>query len=1142
MFQKIRRSRQHESANSHQSEGFALVATLMLLILITIVALGMLTLASVELRKGGNETARLRAEANARMSLQLAVSELQKTAGPDQRVTARAEIDGSPNHRNWLGVWRSTRKTTTGEGPVVRWDDRDLVLVDSRTANNVSADDLFEGWLVSQGDTLSPDNPGSDLAVLVGPGSVNSPDREVQAPLSNIQDAAGNLGAYAYWVSDESLKASVNVPASETEAASPIIQPGRYGFHKLDQLASTEAATSDDLAKVIDFKQASLISTASIKSWKTHYHSIGARSLAVLSDPVRGGLKQDLSSFFETPTIPAKGPLLTAVSLSTPILGGSRRRSHGPKMGSLREFAGLADKSSPSGIAPSAATFAASHDKFSLVPSMNQPTSQAIHPVLACAEIYTRFAYVRGYLTVHLYPRIVLWNPYNTTLQASNYTVDFNQSINDSMVVEKRQQSTTDVVSTAYDTRSNKDNRASFTLEATSFEPGEALVFSPKPGGNAISGRATPLALRSSGSNVLSTSVDPSLLTNFYLTITQLSNKGVSASDLPLYGNHNRGAYYWVDMMDWWEGNPDNGLKVSLHLGSASSHSDRMRLPLLQIVDTDNWKRAYQGRYNNGRWRVGGVEPIENYELTPDLEPWSRGCYGFRYKWWVEKNPYNYSGTSSQRFWQAAVTADYNLRAAFCHRSPFDSGTDNGESHHWYIWGPYAVESQQGLPALSPERAAHKSNGKYRGNPFFGGSDTRGDHVYPLFDIPKYGERIVSMGRFQHAQLTPFLWHPTYAIGGSWVPPNQTVREKSGDPAALVSAAWTDQMPFLPLWMKQDRSRDEVVYDLSYESNHELWDRYFLSGATAAEKKQFATDPGLAPLPNSRLIAGTGTPDPTRLIDYHQAGSEVMLAGAFNVNSTEPDAWRALFSSLRDKANSEKGTDFPRFIDPISKESNPTDIYQPTAWTGIRSLDDARITALANAVVDEVKKRGPFLSVSDFVNRRLVSATAPKAETGLSGTLQTAIERSGLNDIFNGGDLAVSTSGYGVGTYEVGSDRSHWASPDHLRESKGAGMPTYLQQGDLLQALGSSLVARGDTFVIRSYGEARSPDGKSVLARAWCEAEVQRMPDYVNSTDPPEQPAYSPTGAVNPAISAESRKFGRRFNIVSFRWLSPGEV
>jgi len=53
-------------------------------------------------------------------------------------------------------------------------------------------------------------------------------------------------------------------------------------------------------------------------------------------------------------------------------------------------------------------------------------------------------------------------------------------------------------------------------------------------------------------------------------------------------------------------------------------------------------------------------------------------------------------------------------------------------------------------------------------------------------------------------------------------------------------------------------------------------------------------------------------------------------------------------------------------------------------------------------------------------------------------------------------------------------------------------------------------------------------------ARAWCEAVVQRMPAYVdgsNSVD--DRPSE-----LNP-INA---RFGRRFSIVSFKWLSPDEI
>ena len=73
-----------------------------------------------------------------------------------------------------------------------------------------------------------------------------------------------------------------------------------------------------------------------------------------------------------------------------------------------------------------------------------------------------------------------------------------------------------------------------------------------------------------------------------------------------------------------------------------------------------------------------------------------------------------------------------------------------------------------------------------------------------------------------------------------------------------------------------------------------------------------------------------------------------------------------------------------------------------------------------------------------------------------------------------------------------------------------------------------------NTFRIRAYGESLNKDG-TVAARAWCEAIVQRMPAYVNTADAPEIAPDKATSTVN-------KTFGRRFDIVSFRWLDPKEV
>ena len=79
-----------------------------------------------------------------------------------------------------------------------------------------------------------------------------------------------------------------------------------------------------------------------------------------------------------------------------------------------------------------------------------------------------------------------------------------------------------------------------------------------------------------------------------------------------------------------------------------------------------------------------------------------------------------------------------------------------------------------------------------------------------------------------------------------------------------------------------------------------------------------------------------------------------------------------------------------------------------------------------------------------------------------------------------------------------------------------------------------SFSSRSDTFVIRSLGEAKSAAGQ-VIASVRLEAVVQRMPDWV---DPVDDAAIS----IAELKSTANKSFGRRFEIVTFRWLAPGEV
>jgi hypothetical protein len=72
------------------------------------------------------------------------------------------------------------------------------------------------------------------------------------------------------------------------------------------------------------------------------------------------------------------------------------------------------------------------------------------------------------------------------------------------------------------------------------------------------------------------------------------------------------------------------------------------------------------------------------------------------------------------------------------------------------------------------------------------------------------------------------------------------------------------------------------------------------------------------------------------------------------------------------------------------------------------------------------------------------------------------------------------------------------------------------------------------------YGDARDSSGKIILARAWCEAVVQRLPEYVDPTDRPEAAEGWPGSSDK--LTPINTLFGRRLNIRSFRWLNSNEI
>ena len=128
---------------------------------------------------------------------------------------------------------------------------------------------------------------------------------------------------------------------------------------------------------------------------------------------------------------------------------------------------------------------------------------------------------------------------------------------------------------------------------------------------------------------------------------------------------------------------------------------------------------------------------------------------------------------------------------------------------------------------------------------------------------------------------------------------------------------------------------------------------------------------------------------------------------------------------------------------------------------------------------------------------------------------------------------------------DLGQPRAS-ATPEAAEGSRLAGIPGYVIQSDLLKPIANTLSVRDDTFRIRAYGEALDASGK-VIARAWCEAIVQRVPEYLRL--PPMTPMCpracsmpAASSATTPRSSTANRRFGRKFRIESFRWLNAAEV
>lgn len=429
-----------------------------------------------------------------------------------------------------------------------------------------------------------------------------------------------------------------------------------------------------------------------------------------------------------------------------------------------------------------------------------------------------------------------------------------------------------------------------------------------------------------------------------------------------------------------------------------------------------------------------------------------------------------------------------------------------------------------------------------------------------LFQVPT--RPLLSIAQLAHADISQLDIDPGYAIGNSYALP------------------WLDGLDKIISWPTTTNALERV--DIAYAANLGLWDRCFFSGFNAGTAKEFRTGTNPATgksydgstQPYATLTAAvdalflgatdvlanrrmrwarypkkvtTDTALKEAFVDPTQTAKQIMHEGTFNVNSTSVAAWKAqLASGFQALANGTSATTNYPFsrMQPPAGES--TESGNANRWATFRSLaeSDSTVTKLAEAIVVEVRSRGPFMSLADFVNRRLTTD-----RNGRKGALQSAVDAVTAPAI--NADLSATT----IGSSSLARiPQAAALSPTGVPAETPVpmGRPDQLLQADILAALGPGLAARSDTFVIRAYGD----DGEMTNAgRAWCEVTVQRLPEWVvPSTEELNESnaayrtiAASGRGATvdtlqrNARLSIINRQLGRRFTIVSFRWIAaPG--
>ena len=1124
--------------------GFALVVTMTLLAFLVLLLVSLAALTRVETQVAANMQIQERARQHALLALNVAIGQLQRYAGPDNRITAQGSLTGggaaggSAVENPWFtGVWNADTTDTAAMTWLVSGNEAAGAGSGAEAAIRVNPMTSL-GRTDAQPEMALADTANAGRVRLVGPGTARMsalasaaiehgavvvPAVVIEGPAPGVAGSGGAsgtavIGRYAWWIGDEGVKASLALPDRAAEVAyapwstlmlrrrlrqqigtgpsyvrdgaavSGVATVRKEGFDSFDNVAGMKA--------VMDAKQLMLLPTAggtvmAAEFVKDRYHDFTTTAQAVLANTL--------------PSTHAQRGLLRDLSTKPAMLGAAFARY--ADYAAYMEQPGTTTAGAPAVPATHVITDADSARRRYVMQPFTSDAAPglpeiafSVAPVLANLIVQfqvRRISASNPGLQVRSRIYVTMWNPYSAALvPPANLRLEISGlpvvRVKDATLAADAPDMATEVA---------------VDLQATSplLVGGVVRVELPFSAAERFS---ASVSQNYGGAAELAT-----WLPGRVYSWTTAS--GASAGTKLGFYNNAMGVTGWTHVTSGIAppSSVDQALQVELPTVDAT--------PLKVVVKLGNDTLAtYSARYE------ADSVPRSNVSVTATPDYW---CFGYAFR---INQPRDYDLDRSWLTRADPRTAEVTQATATDMTAliPFNTRTATSS-----LPGNYS-----GTPATTDSGGASYVNGNLVHR--VQGENERAMSSYndvSLFELPRLP--LLSLGELQHVQLKG---RRPFSIGNSW-----------GGTANAV------------------------------------YDRFFFSGlpaggavggsSGASGTASALPDIGIGqPLPNWNLKpVGVVTTAALLAGNVEETSRHLLLAGGFNVNSTSVPAWRAVLSSVRfsaaepfvaaeiinDKNNtaSEAGTQagsavrtetfaadvstgtarpapvfmrFPQSAQEVFYWGDPT----PSAGAG----GNARKFATSafrlgvrgyNAAAPFAGGSGSFTSVGgartgtarqhvtadqiEVLAAQIVARLRTRAAT--AGPFRSMEAFLSETSVFGGRSLLEDAiDAAGMNAAEVKPVVMALAA-DH------SGLSTLtLTQADLLSAVAPSLRTRSDTFTVRAYGEVINPVTARVEGRAWAEARVQRFPETASATDSVLQPG------------AAGNLFGRRFKIIHFRWLS----